>query len=287
MPFCPNCGNNVTEEDVFCGNCGAKVKSNNVSQQVTDEFRNYSKQNAKPSIFNNLAAILIKPVSTIQKIIDEIDQKTIVVLGLLLTIIQGLFLMWSVQQFFSMLGKRVTTLLTQISSLSNMFGGNTSDPASLINEFKQFKSLIEVPYSYIFFHGALLFIIAAAVLFIGIYFVLNAMLKVNSGSLTLFKIIILAAIPFMGGELISILISYISLPLGTIILIFGMLISFAAMIFCIKDSANLPADKIIYLVSIITIIMIACINFAIKQFAISDVNSIKNAFIGSYTKMFQ
>lgn len=286
MPFCPNCGNIVAEEDVFCGNCGAKVKLNNVSQ-VTDEQRNYSKQNAKPSIFNNLAAILIKPVSTIQRIIDEIDQKSIVVLGLLLTIIQGLFLMWSVQQFFSMLGKRVTALLMQISSLSNMFGGNISDPASLLNEFKQFKSFINVPYSYIFFHGAFLFIIAAAVLFIGIYFVLNAMLKVNTGSLTLFKIINLSAIPFMGGELISIIISYISLPLGIIILILGMLISFAVMIFCIKDSVNLPADKIIYLVSTITIIMIVCINLAIKQFTISDINSIKNALIGSYTKMFQ
>lgn len=38
MPFCENCGSELSNEDVFCGNCGAKVIIDETEPIISQEI---------------------------------------------------------------------------------------------------------------------------------------------------------------------------------------------------------------------------------------------------------
>lgn len=297
MSFCSNCGANINEDDIFCGSCGFNVKSDAATSQESTNTNNGIKKDSisipKVPILRDLFSILVRPVSTIENIIKEINQKTIIIISIVFAILQGLFLMWSVQQSFSMLDKKVIEFMKQLSNLDNIFNGlnnNSIDSQSLtfaMGKIDQMKQLIHIPYGSIFIHGAILFAIVVGILFIGIYAISNLIFKIDSGSLTLFKIITLSTVPFLGGELICILLSYISSTLGLVILLLGLLISFSTLLVCIKDSLSLSVDKLIFIISITSIIMAACFAFVSWRFILSDANSIKNSFVGAFSNIFQ
>lgn len=60
MPYCYQCGNEISMEHKFCGKCGARVIGNLDPQQRTTYVQSASTANQRPFIENHLAkAILV------------------------------------------------------------------------------------------------------------------------------------------------------------------------------------------------------------------------------------
>ena len=60
MPFCPNCGKEVKDDDVFCPECGAKVGANN-----SNSFNDNTSDSLKRIMSTDREGLEVSPLSRI------------------------------------------------------------------------------------------------------------------------------------------------------------------------------------------------------------------------------
>lgn len=297
MSFCSNCGTKLQEGDVFCGGCGARFDSANANtaqgnQQTsaapsinTEAVSKHSKQT-----MDIVLGMLTKPASTIKNLIQIADKNTTLVVGAVLTLIQGLFSLWTLNQFVSMLDKKLITLTKSMGSIMGVLGGGSgsldaSDVAEITKEFAQFKKLIKIPYGNAFFHGIILYLIVAGLLFLGVYLVGKLIVKVDVDPLKAAKLAVFSTIPVLGSELINILVGYINSSLGMFVLLIGIFVSLGVVLVGIKEIFEIQDDNLVFAIAVVFAIVIACSLLAIWKFVLSDITSIKNSVLKDVSKL--
>lgn len=95
---------------------------------------------------------------------------------------------------------------------------------------------------------------------------------------------VMSTIPFLGGQVLSIIFFYFSSILGMLILLAGILVSIAVLIMNIKEVVEIEDDKLVFAASIVITILIACSLFAVWRFLLADANSIKNSIMENAEK---
>jgi len=298
MSFCQKCGVKLQEGDTFCGDCGARLEGANSNSKQTSGQNPQQQYVAMPSINTEamskhskqtLAIILnmiVKPVSTVKDLIKNIDQKSTIILGIVLVLIQGLFSMWKLQQFIDTLDTNLIKLATVMSDTINSISGglnifSAGDLLGSSDSYDSARQLIKIPFSNAFLHGIILYIVVVGVMFLGIFVAAKLFSKVYVNSLNIIKLVILATIPSLCGELLSLLLAYFSASLGAVVLLMGIIASFAIIIMNIKEAVDIDDDKITYSLAVIFSIVILCALFAIYKFVLSDVRTIRELLINS------
>lgn len=302
MSFCSNCGNKLKEGDVFCGSCGARCDGANGGAQQAAVQQNYQQPAAPVSSVNTEAfsrhakqmldivvGMLIKPASTMKNLVHTVDQTTTLILGAILAIIQGIFSLWTLGQFVSMIDKFIVKFATSMGTLMGALGGGSksldaSDLLGITNGISQFRKLIKIPYGAAFFHGIVLYLIVAGLIFLGIFLAGKLIAKANVDALKVLKIAVFATIPVIAAEFLKILLSYISSYLGIFVLLIGILISITAIIVSIKEIMEIDDDKLVFVMSVIFAIIIAFSLFAIWTFVVADAKSIQKSIVDSAMK---
>jgi len=289
MSFCQKCGNKLQDGDTFCGDCGARLEgANNSSQQNTQQqyvvmpsintgaVSKHSKQTL--AIILNM---IVKPVSTIKDLMHNIDQKSTLILGIVLVLIQGFFSLWKLHQFMGTLDANLIKLASVMSNTINSISGgldvfSASDFLGISGNYDNASQFIKLPSRNAFLHGIILYLVVVGVMFLGIFVAAKLLSKAYVNSSNIIKLVILATIPALCGELLSILLAYFSFSLGVFTLLMGIIASFTVLIMNIKEAVEIEDDKLAYAVAVVFSIVIACTLFAICRFVLSDINSIKN-----------
>lgn len=298
MSFCQKCGAKLHEGDTFCGDCGARledVKNNlqqpsgqNSQQQYvampsinTKEVSKHSKQTL--AIILNM---ILKPVSTAKDLMKNIDRKSTIILGIVLVLIQGLFTVWKLQQFMDTLDVTLIKLATVMSNIMNSISGGlnifgVSDLLGSSYSYDKARQLIKIPFSNAFLHGIILYIVVSGIMFLGIFVAAKLFSKVYVNSFKIIKLVIFATIPALCGQLLSLLLAYLSTSLGAVALLMGIIASFTIIIMNIKQAVDIDDDKITYSLAVIFSIVIVCALFVIYKFVLSDVSTIRDLLINS------
>lgn len=296
MLFCSKCGSEILDGSVFCGNCGAKQQDGNIDSQPnikdpivlavpsinSKDINNYLKQTI--AIIWNMS---IKPVSTIKSLVNTLDQKSTIIVAVLFALIQGILSSWRLKSIISAFDEIIANFATNLSSsmgsiMSPILGAdlnsfNNGDLTGITNGYNQAKQLISIPYDKVFLHGIILYLIVVGILFLGIFVTAKLLSKAPVNTLNIGKVVILAIIPAICGEFLSIIFSYFSSSLGIFVLLLGILTSFTTLIMNIKEAVEVEDDKLVYALAVLFIIVMGCSLFAIWKFILSDINSIKNS----------
>lgn len=298
MLFCSKCGSELLDGSVFCGNCGARQQEVNIDSQQSIQspiVLAIPSINAK-DINNHLKQILtiiwnmvIKPVSTIKNLVNTLDQKSTIIVAVLFALIQGILSVWKLQSMISAVEEIIANFGTKLSTsmgsiMSPLLGNNynsliNGDSLGITTAYNQAKQLIKIPYGKVFLQGVILYLIIVGILFLGIFIAAKLLSKAPANTLNIGKVVILAIIPAIGGEFLSIIFSYFSASLGIIVLLLGIFASFTTLIMNIKEAVEIEDDKLVYVLSVIFLIVIAGSLFAIYKFIIIDINSIKNSMM--------
>jgi uncharacterized Zn finger protein (UPF0148 family) len=295
MSFCPNCGIKLQDGDTFCGDCGTRIEGvNNNSQQNTQ-----NPNTQRPSVVvvvpsinteavskhskQTLAIILnmfTKPMSTIKDLVHALDQKSTIILGVVLALIHGVFSFWKLDQSMAMLGKTLVSLASSMGDVMNsVIGGNlgslsSSDLFNITGGYNEIKEVLKVPFFNAFLHGVILYAVMIGVLFLGIFVTSKLLSKAKINELSVAKLVILATIPFLGGELSNILFSYLNFSLGMFAFLVGILVSLILIVMNIKEVVDIEDDKLVYGLAVVFSILTACVLFATWKFVLSDMNTI-------------
>lgn len=302
MSFCSKCGSEILDGVVFCGNCGAKQYGENTYPQENIQYPtspppslavlSINTQDISHHLKETLAIIwnmFIKPVSTIKNLVQTLDQKSTIIVAVLFALIQGLLSLWKLQSIISTFDKTIanfsTKLSTSVGSIMNpILGGSldssgNGDITGIITFWNQVKQLMKIPYDKVFLHGIILYLIVVGILFLGIFVTAKLLSKAPVNTLNIGKVVILAIIPAIGGEFLSIIFSYFSSSLGILVLLLGILVSFTTLIMNIKEAVEVEDDKLVYALAVVFLIVLACSLFSIWKFILSDINSIKNSLM--------
>lgn len=282
--FCSKCGNKLKDDEVFCGNCGTRSREENSTETTLNyqqhgsvnfaEMTNINKEVTAEKfnkVFRIIKPMLITPTSSIKGIVNEIDKTTLIIFNVSLAIIQGLLFTWFFNESVSVISKK-------LSSLISGFGG------SLLEGLIDVKEFLKIPYGQIFIQGAVLFLITVGILYLGIYIVVNTIFKSNTNVLDIAKVAALITIPTLVGEILFLLVVYISLPLAIVVFVIGIFISFSTLVIGTTNLINLHDDKVTFGVSITYTVMLASVIFLIYQFVLMDIDSIKNSVVNSFIK---
>lgn len=293
MSFCPNCGIKLQDGDTFCGDCGTRIEGvNNGPQQNTirpsvvvvvpsintEAVSKHSKQTL--AIIINM---FTKPVSTIKDLVHTLDQKSTIILGVVLALIHGIFSFWKLDQSMAMLGKTLVTFASSMGDvMSSVMGGgsglfNASDLLNITGGYNEIKEVLKVPFFSAFLHGVILYAVMVGVLFLGIFITSKLFSKAKINELSISKLVILATIPVLGGELSNIIFSYLNFSLGMFALLVGILVSLILVVMNIKEVVDIEDDKLVYGLAVVFSVVTACVLFATWKFVLSDMNTIAEA----------
>lgn len=305
MAFCSECGTKLQEGDIFCASCGARIQGGNTGSEPGTQPQGFQQSAAALSSINTEAisrhsrqtldvilGMLIRPMSTIKNLLHTLDQKSTLIIGAVLALFQGIFSLWKLGQVISSMDKMLISLMKSMSSVMGMVEGgssglNPSDFAEITAGYGQLRKIISVPYGKAFLHGIILYLIVAGLAFLGIYVASKLSSKANVNVLNIGKLAILSTIPALGGEVISIIFSYIYSPLGMFVLLAGILVSFAVLIMNIKEVVEIEDDKLVFAASIVLSILVVCSLFAIYKFVLSDIKSIENSIVENAAKLYK
>lgn len=302
MSYCYKCGAKIENDDLFCSNCGAKkatfsnVNEDNSRETQGNNFNtakisNFTSQVDFKSIINILFNMLIKPISTSKKFINETEKNITIMLTIFLLVIQGLLGMWRISQIISSISSIVINLVNKISAIASLIQpGSSSNPITsselneLTNGIDKIKPFLKIPYGKIFLQNCALILIAILIIFV-ILCLANSMFSKNKGEIFKFyKTALIVTIPTLYFELFSIILSYLSINLGLIVALLGFIVSLVCLSIVVNESLSLTENCSVFVVSLAALLTIIILSACLQSFIYSDIstfiytiiNSIKN-----------
>ncbi len=296
MTYCSNCGSKVEGNDLFCPNCGAKVNQTSnengnkaKGEQTFEHIKSVTKQINFTEIINTLKTTALNPVSGSKEFIAKAEKNNVIIITIILAFLQGVLGIWRINEIIGNVQTILSNLLENLSSLATLFGQsssynfNSSELDSLNKTIDQFKSIITIPYGKIFIQNCAIYLIALFILFIFIYLGTSILAKVKCTPLTIFKAVLISTLPILTCEIISILLSYISLYLGIAFIILGALISITTLTIIVKESLQIKENLCVLIVSISVLIALVVFFIALQNFSSSDLSNIVKSAINSYS----
>lgn len=295
MTYCSNCGTKIEGDDLFCPNCGGKINGtssdNNHNQSWEQPFqpiKAITKQINFAEIINTLKTSAINPVSGGKEFIAKIDKNEVIIITVILALFQGILGIWRFNEIISNVQNILSNLIENVSSLATLFGQSSSNTFNsgeldtLNKSINQFKSLITVPYGKIFIQNCILYLIAIFILFIFIYLGTSIFTKVKCTPLVIFKTVLISTLPILTCEIISILLSYISLYIGIAFIVLGALLAISTLTIIVKETLQIKENLCVVIVSISILIALVAFFMTFQNFCSSDLSDIVKSTINSY-----
>lgn len=316
MAYCSNCGSKIEDNDLFCGTCGAKQEGSSSTENTNHQFTNdktYEERQGGNGSFNNtqtertndfsraitnnlnlsdafkiLKNTVINPVSGSKHFLETSEKNTVIAITVFLTILQGLLGIWKINQLISNLQNIIVDLFQKLSALSSLAGQSNSSSSLTSNELlelstkiSQMKSFLNIPYGKIFLQNCVIFLIAIAILFIVTYLCISLINKTKFDHFTLYKAVLIIAVPTLFFEALSILLSYLSLYLGLGVAVIGVLISISTLTILLKDNFLVNENLSVFIVAVSFIFTIAAVIIAFNNFIYSDLSDVVTSVINS------
>jgi len=295
MTYCSKCGSKVEATDGFCPNCGARVnqtsnenRSKERMDQTFEHVKSVTNQINFSEIINIFKNSALNPVSGGGQFVAKTQKTSVIIITIMLTFLQGILGIWRVNQIISSVSTILTNFYRNISSLSALFGQNSSyysvdsgNLDSMNRTIDQFKYLDTIPYGKIFIGNCELYLVGLLVLFISIYLGISIFAKVKCTPFIVFKAILISTLPILICEIISILFSYFSLYLGIIFVVLGVFISIVTLAIIVKESFDINANLCVLIISISGVIALTAF-FIAYSYHLSDV---VKAIVYKYTTL--
>lgn len=282
MKYCHKCGANVKEGDLFCTSCGTKqneeVSDNkiNLNEKISNTFKQEKIVNFKDICLN----MILKPVTGTKELIEKGNKSLTIALTIFVVFIQGLLGMWQTSQIFSKFGKIALEFIKKLSTLDNLFQGysdygmNNREVMDIQNEIQNFKDLIDVPYLKIFFQNVCTIIVIGAVIFFITYLALNLILHKKVDAFRIYKLTIGTLLLIVNFQVVSILCSYLSLLLGTGVMIIGGIVSMISFATIIREVFDINENTTAYLISIFFVVVTVINMILIQKFLLSNISDL-------------
>lgn len=263
MSFCTKCGNKLDEGSRFCPVCGTPVNADIINQQhgQYQAYTNISQPNPdlvklKKCITEMLRAVVnifAKPVSTITNVGENIETGTAFMIAGIFAVVYGLINMWIIKIFEHSVNKALGKV----------------DVLGILPDSSSYK----IPYGKIFLTSFLEFALLIFIVFIINYIIAGYFMRVTYNPKALFRVTACAFIPIIFFKILLALFAYISIPIGCIIYLAGIVFTLFLLYKGIDSVLHINEDKAIYL--ILASVMIAYIIFILINYY-----SVKGFFTG-------
>lgn len=287
MSFCSECGTKLENDDLFCPKCGTKTSGKEYNLLENDKSPNSNHNEIMDefgSIGKTILKVFLKPVSSAKEFIEKSEKNHVIVFTILFTIMQGILGIWKTSQIVTSLQSAVLSFMEQVISIFNKIQPgsifNSSELGDMSKEINSIKSAMNIPYGKIFMQNCVLFLLAIIVTFIIISIVISVFSKNKLQVFTIYKAVLICAVPILYFEILSIIFSYISFSVGAIIFILGILISAACFNAITRDVLSLDENLSVILTAVSFVISILAVLLCLQSFANSNLigifNSLKN-----------
>lgn len=298
MKYCYKCGCQIEDNDVFCGNCGAKqAQDSGVNEKNSNnnkENQNYRTNQGNYSTVSSinlssakdiLLKMLIKPIYASKKFMEDKDKNTVTVISILSILFYGILGVWKIKQLFYSTQNIIVDALQKAENVYKLFsndrlGSSTSDINEAMIGINKIKQSIDIPYGKIFFQNCIIFAVLVLIIFIFISVGTNITNHKQTSALEMYKISLIALIPFLYFKALSILVSYVSNYAGIAIQLIGIIISIGCLFVLIKDVLGVKEDCSLFIVSICFVVICVAYLFCISKFLYSDIQQIITSLKG-------
>lgn len=287
MAYCSKCGEKLEEGDIYCPNCG--TKNIELDDNINIKSKNTQAINVNANfkiIANILIGMFLKPITTAKKFINETKKDIVIILTAFLVIIQGLLGIWRVSQIVLSINNIIENITQKIVEIVNLIQpGNSSNVISsnemndLTNEIDKIKSFIKIPYGEIFLQNCALILISILIIFITICVASTLLSKKTPQKFKYYKTALIITVPTLYFEFFSIIFSYLSINLGLVFSLFGLIVSLICFAMVINESLVVPENYILFIVSITSLINIVVLVLCFKEFMPSIISSIVSSII--------
>jgi hypothetical protein len=311
MKYCHSCGLKIELEDVFCANCGTKLfdtsesienQTNENHTKVNQESVGYNTSvNSKikdaahevansfntvhsKKALNVLIKMFLHPVSGAKDFIEKGTKNSVIVITVLLTCIQGLLGVWKLNQFFSILEDMSINLIKSFATLSRLIDGSSSSLPNLdeiheiTSKIGEVKSFLDIPYAKIFFQNSILFLVAIGVLFVIIYLAINILSKNKPDAFSIYKTALIVLVPTLYFEIFSIILSYLSLYIGSATAIIGLIISLACLTIILKEKFLTDENHPVFVTAVAFVLVCIVILMCLQKFLVSNLTDVIASF---------
>lgn len=303
MKFCHGCGSKIEVDDVFCTSCGTKQLKESPAEErqyqqpmnhdvhVSPDTQRFQQgMNSYTNLKNRidftkggdiLLKMLLKPVTGAKQFVESGEKGSVIGITLALILMQGLLGVWKVNQLISSLQNMVIDLMQKISGFMNLIQPGSSGSAlgsreimEITNQINKVKSFINIPYGKIFLQNSSIFIISIAILFIIIYLGTNILSKNRTEAFTIYKTALIILVPTLYFELFSIIFSYLSIYMGFIIAVIGVIISLGCLTVVIKEKLDIDENYSTFIVAISCIVILIALSMSLQSFISSNISDI-------------
>lgn len=238
MNFCRKCGQKAGSGEPFCGNCGASIvedsylnsNSNDVMNNKNN-FNIYSKE-----ILEITKGMLKKPISTVLNCDKNLEKESCGILALFISVLFGILNMWNMIISTDIMDSLFTDSIFGFGGISHLISESLSGGK-------------------IFFISVILFLIGVIILAGSNYLIGKHIFKSLVSPLTILKVTLCSAIPFIVGLFLSVILSYISSALGFIAIFTGMMVAMISLFRGITELTNISEEITIFILPISYLVM--------------------------------
>lgn len=229
------------------------------------------------AIFKTVGDMLVKPVTTAKKFINESQKNDTIVMTVFLLIVQGILGVWKASQLIGNMKDFIEALVkgfaTAMDKIVPGASSGLSDSADMFSEIAKYKSIIKMPYGKIFLQNCVIFAVGVAALFAVVYLGI-VISKKKADLFALYKTVLIVSVPVLYFELFSILLSYASLSVGLCVMLAGWLISAGCLAAASKDVLQLDENCSLFFAAAASVISLIILSLIMKSFVTSDIVSI-------------
>ena len=270
MAFCSNCGNKLEEGDQFCGKCGSLNGNAAVEKSMGQTASSSMQASVKSTAFDGdsikryfgeiwsvAKGMIVAPGTTIVKAGEVLSKEACFIMFGLMAIVQGILSIWSI----SAVNGSVNSQLSKMPFIGGLMGG------------------LKLPYFKMFLGSTFTLLVAGAALFGALYLIGKSLFKAEVKPLNVLKIVVASFVPYLAAVLVQILLSYISVAIALVPMMFGILVSIISLYEGVKQEFKLTTDKTIILIAISYLIMIIAIYIISTILIKSYFKSVQNKFM--------
>lgn len=255
MPYCYNCGNQISIEDKFCTSCSYPIQTQFTGTTEVLFTQENKTSGLKKQIHESIKVtkdMITSPIESVKKCVEEISIRTSITIGVIICALNGTFLMWVAKIIQGYFKERLSKNQQLRQQGSNY-------------ELQYISNIFNFTYRKIFFQG---FAITAAV------FVLTSLLtfllckylfKSKPKPANLWKIVVCSYIPLCIGTFTSICIGYLSIKLLVILLFASAITSVICLYKGTKHEAELNDNPALIMVLLQSILPVIVVNYFVRR----------------------
>jgi hypothetical protein len=240
MNFCRKCGKKAGSGEPFCGNCGASIvedshfnssSNDDMNSKISNNFNIYANE-----ILEITKGMLKKPISTVLNCDKNLEKNSCGILALFLSVLFGILNVWNMIISTDIMDSLFTDSIFGFGGISQLISESLSGGK-------------------IFFISVILFIIGVIILAGSNYLIGKHSFKSLVAPLTILKVTLCSAIPFIVGLFLSVILSYISSVLGFIAIFTGMVVAMISLFRGITEVTNISEEITIFILPISYLLM--------------------------------